>query len=158
MTKAVCPGSYCPITLGHENIISRASKLFDEVIVLIMLNPDKKYDFSLDERVEMANKVLSKYKNVKVEFYEGLIADYVKQNGVNVVIKGIRSSSDFEYESQMARVNKQLYDGFETFFILSDEKYSFISSSVVRQIASFGGCIKSFVPEEICDIIYKKYN
>lgn len=155
--KAVFPGSFCPITIGHEDLVSRASKLFDEVIVLIMLNPEKEYIFSVEDRLSMAEKVFHKYSNVKIMTYEGLLADFVCENSIDVIIKGLRMPSDFEYENQMAMVNKKLSNGIETVFLIADEKFRSISSSMVRQIAFLHGEIKYFVPNEICDIILKKY-
>lgn len=156
MKKAVCPGSFCPITNGHIDIIMRAVKLFDEVTVLVVSNPDKKCVFSPDERVEMVKSSLLGVKGIKVESYDGLLADYVEKNEIDAIVKGIRSSGDFDYEFQMALANKSLAKKAETVFLTAAPENMFISSSLVRQIASFGGDIKDFVPAQICDIIYER--
>ncbi len=156
MKKAVCPGSFDPITNGHMDIIKRSAELFDEVTVLVMANPDKRCAFTADERCELIKKSVEKIPNVKVNSYGGLLADYVRENGVSAIVKGLRSSSDFEYEFQMALANKSLAPNAETVFMATDPRNMYVSSSLIRQIASFGGDISDFVPKEITEEIEKR--
>ena len=154
---AVCPCSFDPVTLGHLDIITRASTLFDRVIVLVSVNVMKSnFSFSLDERKNMIRSVTSNLPNVSVESFDGLLADYVKQVGAIAIVKGLRAVSDFEYEFQMALANKKLYDGAETVFLTTAAENMYLSSSVVKQIANFGGDISHFVPEQILDDIRKR--
>ena len=148
MRLAVCPGSFDPVTLGHMDIIHRASMLFDKVIVLVSLNVGKTPSFSPDERVTLIHKALddSGLDNVVVDICDGLIADYVKKVGAVAIVKGLRAVSDFEYEFQMALVNSRLYHGAETVFLTTSSENMYLSSSVVKQVAAFGGDISSFVP------------
>ncbi len=155
MKIAVCPGSFDPVTLGHLDIIKRASKLFDKVIVLVALNTGKNPSFSPEERVTLIHKTIddAKLTNVVVDICDGLIADYVKSVGASAIVKGLRAVTDFEYEFQMALVNARLYHGAETVFLTTSSENMYLSSSVVKQVASFGGDISSFVPACIlCDI------
>ena len=151
---AICPGSFDPITKGHLDIIRRAANLFDEVIVLIMVNYTKTNTaFTAAERVEMARRVTADIPNVRVDYYAGLLADYARQQGACTLVKGLRAVTDFEYEFQMALTNKKLYPNLETLFLTTDIQYMYLSSSVVRQVASFGGDISEFVcPEGLEDI------
>ncbi len=144
---AVCPGSFDPVTLGHRDIIQRASKLFDKVIVLVSVNAMKNPSFTAVERVKLIEKVTADLDNVVIDINDGLLADYVKKVGACAIIKGLRAVSDFEYEFQMALANKILYDGAETVFLTTSAENMYLSSSVVKQIASFGGDITHFVPE-----------
>ncbi|MCR5541682.1 MAG: pantetheine-phosphate adenylyltransferase [Ruminococcus sp.] len=154
MKIAVCPGSFDPITLGHLDIIERASKLFDRVIVLVSFNRSKnKAVFSTKERMEMIINVTKGLDNVVVDCYDGLLADYLKMTGAEVIVKGLRAVSDFEYEFQMALANKKLYNGAETVFLTTAGENMFLSSSVVKEIASFGGDISGFVSPEILELI-----
>ncbi len=154
---AVCPGSFDPVTLGHLDIITRASSLFDHVIVLVSVNMMKtNFSFSLEERKNMVRSVTGNLPNVTVESFDGLLADYVKQVGAIAIVKGLRAVSDFEYEFQMALANKKLYDGAETVFLTTAAENMYLSSSVVKQIASFGGDISHFVPERILEDIRKR--
>jgi pantetheine-phosphate adenylyltransferase len=154
MKIAVCPGSFDPITLGHLDIIERASKLFDRVIVLVSFNRSKnKAVFSTKERMEMIINVTKGLDNVVVDCYDGLLADYLKMTGAEVIVKGLRAVSDFEYEFQMALANKKLYNGAETVFLTTAGENMFLSSSVVKEIASFGGDISGFVSPEILEMI-----
>ncbi len=145
---AVCPGSFDPVTLGHTDIIRRASVLFDKVIVLVSVNANKSPSFSSVERIRLLIKAVNDLQldNVVVDVWDGLLADYVKQVGACAIIKGLRAVSDFEYEFQMALANKILYDGAETVFLTTSAENMYLSSSVVKQIASFGGDISHFVP------------
>lgn len=145
---AVYPGSFDPVTYGHTDIIRRAARLFDKVIVLVSVNAVKSPSFSTVERVMLINKVVSELKldNVVVDIWDGLLVDYIKQVGAIAIIKGLRAVSDFEYEFQMALANKTLYDEAETVFLTTSSENMYLSSSVVKQIASFGGDISHFVP------------
>ena len=149
MRIAVCPGSFDPITFGHMDIIRRASKLFDRVIVLVSVNAAKNPSFSITERVQLIHKVVDDLglENVVVDICDGLLAEYVQRVNACAIIKGLRAVSDFEYEFQMALANKMLYDGAETVFLTTSGENMYLSSSLVKQIASFGGDISHFVPE-----------
>ena len=150
---AVCPGSFDPITAGHLDIISRASKLFDQVVVLISVNAAKHTAFTLEERVALAQKATAHLENVRVESSDGLMVDYLRDLGDCVIVKGLRAVSDFEYEFQMALANKKLYDGAETIFLTTGAENMYLSSSLVKQIAQFGGDISGFVPDCILEEI-----
>lgn len=153
MKRAVCPGSFCPVTNGHIDIFRRAAELFDEVTVLVMTNPDKHYDFSVEQRCEMIAKAVANDPRIKVDVWDGLLAEYVEQNGINAIIKGLRSATDFDYEFQMALANKSLAPDAETVFMTAKPENMYISSSLVRQIAAFGGDISDFVPKEAKETI-----
>lgn len=149
-TKALYTGSFDPLTNGHLNIIERAAKLYDELTIGIIVNPSKKSLFSLEERQAMIKGAMKSLDNVKVEFFSGLLADYVNENNFNVVVRGLRAAMDFEYEIQMAQMNARLFnEKVETVFLMTDPKYSFISSSMVKEVHSLGGCIEGLVPDEI---------
>ena len=156
MTVAVCQGSFDPVTFGHIDIFKRASKLFDKVIVLVSVNYNKTASFSLEERVQMLKTVTADIPNIEIDSDDGLLADYVKRKGAKAIVKGLRAVTDFEYEFQMALANKKLYEGAETVFLTTASEYMFLSSSVIKQIASLGGDISPFVPEEILDDINKR--
>ena len=156
MRIAVCPGSFDPVTFGHRDIITRASKLFDKVIVLVSVNPAKKPSFTVEERVSMITEVTKNLDNIEVDTFDGLLANYVKEKGAVAIVKGLRAVSDFEYEFQMALANKVLYSDAETVFLTTSGENMYLSSSVVKQIASFGGDISNFVPECILDVITKR--
>lgn len=156
MKKAIYPGSFDPVTSGHLDIIKRAALLTDELIVAVLINEQKKPFFSLEERVEILEDLLSSIPNVKVTYYKGLLADFVKAQNVNAIIRGLRSSADFEYEFITAQANKALSDEIETIFLLADSNYSYISSSMVKEVASFGGDISKFVPDSVESRIVQK--
>lgn len=157
MSTAICPGSFDPITLGHLNIIRRSAKIFDKVVVCIMYNSTKTSPmFSVEERVEMARKATSRYPNVSVDSSSGLLAEYAKKYEGAVVVKGLRAASDFEYEFQMNLINKKINAQLETMFLTSDVKYTFLSSSVVREMARYGADLTGFVPDEIKEEIEEK--
>ena len=163
MRIAVCPGSFDPVTLGHIDIINRAAKLFDKVIVLVSYNPNKATaSFSVEERMQMIMDATNHLDNVVVDCNSGLLADYLKRTGACAIVKGLRAVSDFEYEFQMALANKKLYDEAETVFLTTTGENMFLSSSVVKEIASFGGDIDGFVPEcilqRIKDRLFKDDN
>lgn len=149
MKIAVCPGSFDPVTLGHTDIINRAAKLFDKVIVLVSINSMKNASFTPDERVEMIKEVTKDLDNVVVDSNEGLLADYLKEKGACAIVKGLRAVSDFEYEFQQALANKKLYPDAETVFLITSAENMYLSSSVVKEIARYGGDISDFVPEPI---------
>ena len=157
MTTAICPGSFDPITLGHVDIICRAAEIFDEVVVCVMHNAAKKSPmFTLEEKLSMARRAVEGYKNVRVDSYDGLLTEYVRRFEKPVVVKGLRAVSDFEYEFQMALANKKLFSGAETVFLTTSAENMYLSSSVVKQIAYFGGDISHFVPESILEDIQQR--
>ena len=153
LKTAVCPGSFDPITMGHLDIISRASKLFGSVVVLVSVNAAKHSAFTLEERVELARKATAHLPNVRVDSFDGLLVDYLRGLGDCAIVKGLRAMSDFEYEFQMALANKKLYADAETVFLTTSSENMYLSSSVVKEIASLGGDISGFVPPEILDFI-----
>ena len=144
MTAAMYPGTFDPITLGHEELVRRISSLFDEVIVAIASSPRKDLMFSIDERIHLAKEVLSDLQNVNVIAYEGLTVDFAQKNNIQVVVRGLRSAQDFDYELRLADMNRSLSEEIETIF-LTPNKYAFVSSSLVREIASMGGDVSKFV-------------
>lgn len=158
MKKAIYPGSFDPVTFGHLDIIKRSSRLFDEIVVAVLNNSQKNSLFSADERVTMIRDLVKEYPNVSVASFEGLTVDFAKQIGANVVVRGLRAVTDFEYELQIAQVNHVEYSDLETIFLTTSLNYSYLSSSVVREFASHGGDITKFVPKEIIPFIMEKYN
>ena len=158
MIKAIYPGSFDPITNGHLDIIDRASKVFDELIVGVLVNPDKKGLFTVEERVELIKRVVKEIPNVKVESFSGLLIDFMKEKQIQVIIKGLRAVSDFEYECQMSLMNKKLDPNIDTVFMMASAMNSFLSSSSVKQVAMFGGCIEELVPKEVIIDIIKKFD
>ena len=151
MSFAVYPGSFDPITLGHLNIIRRAASIFDELYVCVLDNSGKKALFSESERVELISRSVSRFKNVKADSSKALLVDYMKEKGAKVIIKGLRAVSDFDYEFQIALVNRKLDPNIETLFMPSSEKYTYLSSSVVKEMARYGADLSTFVPKEIID-------
>ena len=148
--KALYAGSFDPVTNGHLNIIERAAGLFDSLTVVIAVNANKKYLFDIDERLEMMRKVTEHISNVKVDTFSGLMADYVNRNGFEAYVRGLRATTDFENELQMAQMNARLFeDCVETVFLMTDPQYSFISSSVVKEVHALGGSIEGLVPDPI---------
>lgn len=156
MKRAVYPGSFDPITNGHIDIIERSLRVFDEVTVAVLINPDKKGLFDIDERVYLIEKVLKDYPQVKVEKFSGLLINFMKEKQAGIIIRGLRAVSDFEYEFQMALMNNKLEPSVETVFMNTSAQYSFLSSSSIKQVASLGGCIKGLVPDQIIADIMKK--
>ena len=156
MKIAICPGSFDPITKGHVDIIERTSKLFDKVYAVVMVNAAKKPTFTTEERVDMIKKCTAHLENVEAESFEGLIADYARQKDAHTLVKGLRAVTDFEYEFQQALTNKKLNSDLETLFMVTNQEYMYLSSTIVRQIAEFGGDIEQFVPHEIKDELIKK--
>lgn len=156
MRVAIYPGSFDPITNGHLDIITRGSKVFDKLIVGVLVNVDKVGLFSIEERVELIKRVTSHLENVEVVSFKGLLVDLAKKNDARVILKGLRAVSDFEYEFQMALMNSQLDSNVETLFMTTSAANSFLSSSSVKQVAKFGGDIKGLVPDEIVDDVIRK--
>ncbi len=147
--SAMYPGTFDPITLGHEDLVRRASRLFDKVVVAVAANPGKQPMFNLEERVALAKSVLSEFKRVEVTGYDGLTVNFARDNGLQVIVRGLRAISDFEYEFQLANMNRHLTDEVETAFLTPTETYTYISSSLVREIASMGGDISEFVSPKV---------
>jgi pantetheine-phosphate adenylyltransferase len=156
-TKAVCPGSFDPITKGHLDIIERAAEVFPRVMVGVLENPGKKPLFSLAERVELIKSAVKHLNNVEVDYFSGLLVDFVQKVDGNVIIKGLRAISDFEIEFQMALNNKRLAPEIETMFMMTKNEYSFLSSSAVKEIARFGGDIHDLVTPEVETALHHKY-
>jgi pantetheine-phosphate adenylyltransferase len=152
MKRAVCPGSFDPITFGHLDIIERASEQFDEVIVAVLANRTKASLFTVEERMEMIRQTTAKYKNVKVDSWHGLLVDYCKDNSIQAIVKGLRAVTDFDYELQMAQINLQ-GTGVETMFMATAPAHSFLSSSIVKELAHFGGDVSSMVPSIVNDAL-----
>lgn len=152
----ICPGSFDPVTLGHVEVIKRASKMFDKVYVAVLVNSSKTPCFSIEERIELLSDAVSGIDNVEIVSFEGLLAEYCRQKGVNAIVKGLRAVSDFEYEFQMAIANKKLNPQLETIFLTADSDSMYLSSSMVREIGSMGGDISNFVPACVHDRIVKK--
>ncbi|HZG04938.1 MAG TPA: pantetheine-phosphate adenylyltransferase [Streptomyces sp.] len=146
--RAVCPGSFDPITNGHLDIIARASKLYDEVYVAVMINKSKKGLFTVDERIDLIRQVTGEYANVRVESFHGLLVDFCKQRDIPAIVKGLRAVSDFDYELQMAQMNNGL-SGVETLFVPTNPTYSFLSSSLVKEVAAWGGDVSHLVPPAV---------
>ena len=158
MKIAVYPGSFDPVTLGHLDIIRRASLMFDKVIVAVMCNSAKTPLFTLDERVKMIEESVKDLDNVYIESFSGLLIDYCKKENIHIVIRGLRAITDFEYELQIAQTNKELsHNQVDTVFLTTSLKYSYLSSSVVKEIASYNGDITPCVTEYVADFVYKKY-
>ena len=153
---AIVPGSFDPITYGHIDIINRSAELFDEVIVAILVNPDKKYLFTLEEREEMINESIKDFNNVKVDSFSGLLVNYAKKVNSTVIVRGLRAVSDFEYEMQLTFMNKALDDNIETFYMMANKQYSFISSSIVKGVSGFGADLSKFVPKHVEEKLEKK--
>ncbi|OGO78412.1 MAG: pantetheine-phosphate adenylyltransferase [Clostridiales bacterium GWB2_37_7] len=158
MRIAVCPGSFDPVTNGHLDIIARASKMFDKVIVAVLKNSSKNSMFALEERVEMLRINSAGLGNVEVDSFSGLLIDFMKLKDAQIIIKGLRAVSDFEYEMQMALMNRKLDSNIETVFMMTSSKYSYLSSSLVKEVARHGGCIHGLVPDLIEEELIKRFN
>ncbi len=157
MKRGIYPGSFDPITLGHLDVIRRASKIMDELIIGVLINSAKAPLFSVDERVKLIRQVVIDIPNVKVQAFDGLTVDFAKEHKASVLIRGLRAITDFEYELQIAQTNSKLNSQIDTVFFTTSVEYSYLSSSIVREIARYGGDIAKFVPESIIPIIYDKY-
>ncbi len=153
---AVYPGTFDPLTFGHTDLINRAARLFDRLILAISAQSRKEPLFSIEERLDMAHRLVGGIPNVQVERFDGLLVDYVRSTGACAVIRGMRAFSDFEYEFQMALTNRKLAPDLETLFLMPKEEYSYISSSIVREIALLGGDTSAFAPPLVCDALRKK--
>ncbi|MGM0652289.1 MAG: pantetheine-phosphate adenylyltransferase [Bacillota bacterium] len=157
MTKAIYPGSFDPVTKGHLDIIKRSSRIMDHITVAVLENPRKVATFDIERRVEMLKVVTKPYPNVDVDFYKGLLIDYAQQKKTDIIIKGLRAISDFEFEFQMALVNQKLNPSIETLFMMTNSKYSSLSSSIVKEIAALNGDISSLVPPEVYDMVLNEF-
>ncbi|WP_318677740.1 pantetheine-phosphate adenylyltransferase [Treponema sp.] len=157
MSKAVFPGSFDPPTLGHLNIIERASSLFTEIDVVVAVNPEKKYLFTPEERVEMLRELTKNYSNVKIHTWNSLIVNYAEKNGADVLLRGIRNATDFAYEFDLSLINHSLNNKVDTIFIPCEQKYVTIKSSSIKELAKFGGDISQMVPELVAREVQKKY-
>lgn len=157
MGIAVYPGSFDPFTSGHKDIVDRALKVFDHLVVAIATNSQKTSLFSLEERVEMISEVYSKEPRVEVDSFSGLLVDYLRRRQARAVVRGLRAVSDFEYEFQMANMNRKLYPDGETFFLMTGQEHFYVSSRLVKEIASLGGCLTDLVPETVRIRLLKEY-
>ena len=154
--KVIYPGTFDPLTLGHEDLVRRASRLFDEVVLAVADSPSKRPCFTPDERVEIASQVLAPYRNVRVARFSGLLIDFARAQGANVILRGLRAVSDFEYEFQLAGMNRNLYPEIETLFLTPSEQFLFISATLVREIALLGGDVSKFVHPLVVDRLKAK--
>ncbi|SIQ78296.1 pantetheine-phosphate adenylyltransferase [Peribacillus simplex] len=154
---AICPGSFDPITFGHLDIIQRGANVFDEVYVVIVNNSAKNSLFTVEERLELITEATAHMPNVKVDFYQGLTVDYAESVSANAIIRGLRATSDFEYEMQGTSMNRFLNNKIESFFIMTKNQYSFLSSSIVKEVAKYGGDISELVPTVVEKALAKKY-
>ena len=157
MATALCPGSFDPVTLGHVDIIERTARHFDEVIVAVVRNPQKTQSlFDLQERQEMLEKSVAHLGNVRIAFFEGLLVEFANEHGAQAIVKGLRAVTDFDYELQMAQMNQRL-SGIDTFFLSTSPRYSFLSSSLVREVARFGGDVSGMVPKHVNDRLVEMF-
>jgi pantetheine-phosphate adenylyltransferase len=158
VTKAVYPGSFDPLTFGHLDVVERSVRLFDRVVMAILTNPAKEALFSVEERCDMIDKAVRKrFPNVEVDVFHGLLVDYVKEKDAHVIVRGIRAVTDFEYEFQMALMNRRLAPGVETVFMMPAEQYSYLSSRLVKEIASLGGSVEGLVPPQVEKRLKKRF-
>ena len=157
MNKAIYPGSFDPVTLGHLDIIERTSKMFDRVIIGVLNNKSKSPLFSVEERVNMLKDVTSHFPNVEVQSFAGLLIDFVRSNDANVIVRGLRAITDFEYELQLAQMNRVIAPEIDTLFLTTNLKYAYLSSSMAKEVAMYGGDISSFLSPEIAEKVREKY-
>ncbi|MFK7695904.1 pantetheine-phosphate adenylyltransferase [Paenibacillus sp. HJGM_3] len=157
-TVAICPGSFDPVTFGHLDIISRAADIFDKVIVTVATNSSKQPLFTVDERKQLLADVTSRWPNVVIDSFSGLLINYAAARGANVIVKGLRAVSDFEYELQMASANHKLNEKIETFFMMTNPKFSYLSSSIVKEIARYNGPIADLVPDAVAEALLRKFS
>jgi pantetheine-phosphate adenylyltransferase len=155
--KAVCPGSFDPVTYGHLDIIKRTAKIFDHVIVAVLNNSSKNPLFTVEERIELLKKVTQGIPGVEIDAFDGLLIDYMNRKGANTIVRGLRAVSDFEYELQVASINRKLDDSIETFFMMTNNKYSFLSSSIVKEVAKYRASVSDLVPPEVEEALMKKF-
>ncbi|MBQ6966983.1 MAG: pantetheine-phosphate adenylyltransferase [Lachnospiraceae bacterium] len=158
MSSAIYPGSFDPVTKGHLDIIKRAAKMFDALTVSVLNNSEKSPLFSVDERVNMLRKACRDIPNVKIDSFSGLTASYAEKTGTDVIIRGLRAVTDFEYELQMAQTNRKILPTLDTVFLTTSLEYAYLSSSIVREVASFGGDISEFVTEDVAQAVYEKFS
>ena len=157
MARALCPGSFDPVTNGHLDIIERTARHFEDVLVAVIRNPQKSESlFTLEERQEMLHEVTAHLTNIRIEFFKGLLVEFAKDHGANAIVKGLRAVSDFDYELQMAQMNQSL-SGIDTFFISTSPQYSFLSSSLVREVARFGGDVTNMVPPAVAKRLTERF-
>jgi pantetheine-phosphate adenylyltransferase len=156
MSRAVYPGTFDPITFGHLDLIERGSTLFDELIVAVAVNPDKAPLFSMEERVEVIRELITPFPNVRVDHFEGLVVEYVRRQGYQVILRGLRTVSDFEYEFQMALTNRTFAPDVETVFVMPNQRYSFISSRLIKGALLAGGNVSKFVPPQVEEMLRRK--
>lgn len=156
MNIAIYPGSFDPVTNGHLDIIERTASTFDKVIVAILVNSSKTPTFSIEEKIDMLKKATAHIPNVEIEFFDGLLVDFVRKKEAKVIVKGLRAISDFEYEFQMAMLNKSVAPDIETLFMMTNNKYSYLSSSIVKELGRLGANISEYVPEAIIDNVIEK--
>ena len=156
MNIAIYPGSFDPVTNGHLDIIERTAEIFDKVIVAILVNSNKTPTFSIEEKIEMLKKSTAHIKNVEIEFFDGLLVNFVKKKGAKVIVKGLRAISDFEYEFQMAMLNKSVAPDIETLFMMTSNKYSYLSSSIVKELGRLGASLEDLVPQAIMNNVIEK--
>ncbi len=155
MRRAVCPGSFDPVTNGHLDIVSRASKLFDEVVVAVLINKSKQGLFTVDERMDMLREVCAEFPNVKVDAFHGLLVNFCRDRDIIAIVKGLRAVSDFDYELQMAQMNSSLAP-VETVFVPTSPTYSFLASSLVKEVAAYGGDVSGLVPEKVLPLLTER--
>lgn len=154
---AICPGSFDPITNGHLDIIRRGAQVFDEVVVVIFNNQSKTPLFTVEERIELIGQAIKEFDNVKVDVSDDLLINYAQEKKANVILRGLRAVSDFEYEMQITSMNRRLDQNIETFFIMTNNQYSFLSSSIVKEVAKYQGKVTGLVPKIVEDALKKKY-
>ncbi|MGI5997950.1 MAG: pantetheine-phosphate adenylyltransferase [Lutispora sp.] len=156
MRIGVYPGSFDPVTNGHLDIIERASKLFDKLIVAVLINNNKSPMFTVEKRLEFLKESCKGINNIEVASFDGLLIEFMKEKNAHTIIKGLRAVSDFEYEFQMALMNRKLNPEIETIFMMTSNKYSYLSSSLIKEVAKFGGCVKGLIPEVVEKELYRK--
>ncbi|RSZ66065.1 pantetheine-phosphate adenylyltransferase [Corynebacterium hylobatis] len=155
--RAVCPGSFDPVTMGHLDIFRRAAAHFEELTVLVTGNPNKRTGlFTIDERMELIRSVTRDIPNVRVDWWGGLLVEYTTKHGITALVKGLRTALDYEYELPMAQMNRRL-TGVDTFFLLTDEKYGYISSSLLKEVAKYGGDVRGLLPDAVVEAVEAKY-
>ena len=157
MTRGIYPGSFDPVTFGHLDIIERSAGIVDELVVAVLINSAKKSLFSVSERVKMLSELLAGHDNIVVESFDGLLVDYAKSKDASIIVRGLRAVTDFEYELQIAQMNRTIYGEIDTIFLTTSLEYAYLSSSIVKEVASYGGDISHFVPESIIPKIYEKF-
>jgi len=155
--KAIYPGSFDPITNGHVDIIKRALEIFDKILIAVLENPQKDPLFTTKERMDMIKEIFADRKDVEVKAFHGLLVEFAKKNNAKIVIRGLRAISDFEYEFQMALMNRKLNPEIETFFMMPNVEYSFLSSNLVKEVFELGGCLKDLVPEQVENKLREKF-